>query len=470
MIIKKYTGKTEEEAKAKARSELGQAVVTLNVKTISSGGLRGLLGKKSYEITAAVEEDQMPGSKKSSSGNHVGGIAPLVNPPTGSMSAPASTAPPTDAPRDDINAKPTAPTQTKKAIDVNASIQAYNDQLTRSLDAPIKDTASQAGISRKEANRMSDDLMRKRRDDMPTAASGDLEDRIDALQQYIDDHLDPKVSKGDAIIIDSEADNRMDVVRMIYRTLVSNEVDEHYANDFIQDLSKSFNASSGLDYILSNAYQKLILKFGEPNTLVVGTKKPKVVFFIGPTGVGKTTTIAKIASRLKVAEGKKIALATSDTYRIAATDQLQIYADVLNIPMMVVYTADELNKMIEKLLDFDVILVDTAGFSHRNESQKIELETFIKGIDSRYDKEVYLAVSATTKYNDLLQIVDSYSQITSYSLIFTKLDETSCMGNLLNLRLYTGSDIAYVTAGQNVPDDIEVFDAQKIVKQLLGGK
>ncbi len=457
MIIKKYTGKTEEEAKLKAENELGPSVVSLNVKTISAGGLRGLLGRKSYEVTAAVEEDELKSSKGASKAKvkAAAGTAKISEP------APADT-------------KVSAPV--KKAIDINASLEAYNKQISGSKSlsgeesAPVKDTASQAGISRQEANRMSRALTQKRRDEESDDQSGDLEDRIDALQQYIDEHLDRKESASDGINLSSDSDKRMEVIRMLYRTLVSNEVDEHYANALTDELSKSVNSASGLDYILSNAYQKLILKFGEPNVLKAGVKKPKVVFFIGPTGVGKTTTIAKIASRLKVTEKKNIALATSDTYRIAATEQLQIYADILNIPMVVVYTADELNKMIEKLLDFDVILVDTAGFSHKNDSQKSELESFLKGVDGKYEKDVYLVLSATTKYNDLKQIADSYSNLTKYSLIFTKLDETSCMGNLLNIRLYTDSDIAYVTVGQNVPDDIEVFDPQKTVKHLLGGK
>ena len=198
-------------------------------------------------------------------------------------------------------------------------------------------------------------------------------------------------------------------------------------------------------------------------------RKPKVVFFIGPTGVGKTTTIAKIASKYKVEYNKSVAFITADTYRIAATEQLQVYANILEAPMAIVYTSEELNENLEKFSEYDLIFVDTAGFSHKNEKQRKDMKQLLAGVDESYSKDVYLVLSATTKYKDLLDIVDTYHEISDYKLIFTKLDETTTYGNILNIKLYSGAELSYVTNGQDVPDDIEVFQTQKIVKQLLGG-
>jgi flagellar biosynthesis protein FlhF len=100
----------------------------------------------------------------------------------------------------------------------------------------------------------------------------------------------------------------------------------------------------------------------------------------------------------------------------------------------------------------------------------MDMKQLVESLDSEYDKEVFLVVSATTKYNDLVQIADSYKEIADYRLIFTKLDETSAYGNIYNLKQYTGAELSYVTVGQNVPDDISIFDTQKIVRNLLGGK
>ena len=186
--------------------------------------------------------------------------------------------------------------------------------------------------------------------------------------------------------------------------------------------------------------------------------------------MGKTTTIAKIASQLSVNHKKKIVLLTTDTYRIAAAEQLRTYASILNVPFRVIYTEEEMTASIKEFKDYDYILVDTAGHSQHNEEQKESMAHFLRCIDDSVDKDTYLVVSATTKYRDLLAIVDAYSEFTDYKLIFTKLDETTTLGNLFNLCMYTGASMSYVTCGQNVPDDIEVFSPQSTVKQLLGGK
>ena len=259
-------------------------------------------------------------------------------------------------------------------------------------------------------------------------------------------------------------------VRILYKTLLDNEVDEKYINQILDEIEKFLRPGNSLDVILSNVYQKLVLRFGQPETIKVNGKKPRVVFFVGPTGVGKTTTIAKIASKFKVNYNKNIAFITADTYRIAATDQLRTFANILDTPLSVIYTATELNSAVAEYEQADVIFVDTAGFSHKNETQRNDMRALLAGLSPEYEKSVYLVLSATTKYRDLISIIDSYKDIADYKLIFTKLDETSSYGNLLNIKLYSDAGISYVTNGQNVPDDIEVFDTQKIVKQLLGGR
>ena len=259
-------------------------------------------------------------------------------------------------------------------------------------------------------------------------------------------------------------------IKLLYNAMMDNEVNEHYANQIIDEIEKSNKPNMPFDYALTNTYQKMILKFGKPAEIVPAKKGIKMVFFVGPTGVGKTTTIAKIASKFSVEGGKKVALLTTDTYRIAAAEQLRTYANILEVPFRVIYAAEEVDQALIDFKDYDFILVDTAGHSHQNEVQREAMGTFIHSVDGKVEHEVFLVLSATTKYRDLLSIADTYSAMTDYKLIFTKLDETTTLGNLLNLRLYTNASLSYVTCGQNVPDDIEIFNPQKTVKQLLGGK
>ena len=129
---------------------------------------------------------------------------------------------------------------------------------------------------------------------------------------------------------------------MFRKTLLKNEVHEKYVNQILDEIEKLIRPGNSVDMILSNVYQKLILRFGQPKTIDLSGNKPKVLFFVGPTGVGKTTTIAKIASKYKVEYDKKVAFITADTYRIAATEQLQVYANILDAPMSIVYTQDEM--------------------------------------------------------------------------------------------------------------------------------
>ena len=259
-------------------------------------------------------------------------------------------------------------------------------------------------------------------------------------------------------------------MKLLHNTMLDNEVDEKYAKEIIDEIEQINKPNMPFDYALANIYQKMILKFGKPSSITPASSGIKMVFFIGPTGVGKTTTIAKIASIFKVDQKKQVALLTADTYRIAAAEQLRTYANILEVPFRIIYTVEEVEKAMEDFRGYDYILIDTAGHSHQNTTQKDSMRNLIHSMDGKAEKEVYLVLSATTKYRDLISIADSYKEMTDYKLIFTKLDETTTLGNLLNLRLYTDAELSYVTYGQNVPDDIEEFNPQGTVKQLLGGK
>ncbi len=296
-----------------------------------------------------------------------------------------------------------------------------------------------------------------------------IEQRLDSLQSLLEKQF-TKAPEKDEFDKTVPEDSSVAFLKLIYNTLIENEVAEKYANELLDEIGKIDTQKASVDLILGNIYQKMILKFGQPVTIPLGLEKQRVIFFIGPTGVGKTTTIAKLASQLCVNHKKKVVLLTTDTYRIAAAEQLKTYASILDVPFRVIYTEEEMAKAIGDYKEYDYILVDTAGHSQHNAEQKDSMAHFLRSVDDSVDKDTYLVVSATTKYRDLLAIADAYSEFTDYKLIFTKLDETTTLGNLFNLCMHTGASMSYVTCGQNVPDDIEVFSPQLTVKQLLGGK
>ena len=181
--------------------------------------------------------------------------------------------------------------------------------------------------------------------------------------------------------------------------------------------------------------------------------RPTVVALVGPTGVGKTTTIAKLAANFALFEGKSVGLITIDTYRIAAVEQLKTYSEIINLPIEVVYTAADLKHAFQKLLDKQLILIDTAGRSQKNKQQIRELKHFFNG---RPLNETHLVLSANTKLEDLLETADSFKELGVNRLIFTKLDETNSLSNVIEVAERLRIPLSYVTTGQSVPEDIEV--------------
>lgn len=195
------------------------------------------------------------------------------------------------------------------------------------------------------------------------------------------------------------------------------------------------------------------------------TGKQEVVCLIGPTGVGKTTTIAKLAANAVLHHKQRVALVTFDTYRIAAVDQLRTYGEILGAPVEVVLTPGEMRQTLEKLKDYDVVFVDSVGRSQQNMMQLSELKAFLEAV--RAD-EIYLTISSTTQYEVMREVVENYQAAKPTALIFTKLDEARRLGPIMNLLLTTGLPIAYLTNGQDVPDDLVQLMPEELIQFLLG--
>ncbi|MCQ2506916.1 MAG: flagellar biosynthesis protein FlhF [Lachnospiraceae bacterium] len=299
-----------------------------------------------------------------------------------------------------------------------------------------------------------------------------IEQKLDSLQSMLEKQMEKKQEEAlkevKENIVEEKEPTYVGFLKLIYNQLINNEVDEKYANQIIAEIEPGLNNETNINTVLAAVYQKIVLKLGQTKAIELQEGKTKFVFFIGPTGVGKTTTIAKLASTLMLSKKLKVALFTVDTYRIKAVEQLQTYADILGIPLKVIYTDDEMKSATEDYMNYDVVLIDTAGRSHRNLQQRDDIEKLIATIPEEM-KETYLVLSATTKYRDLIKITETYSEIVDYRLLFTKLDETGSIGNIFNMHMLTDAPLSYATFGQNVPDDISRVNPQKIAKQLLGG-
>lgn len=254
-------------------------------------------------------------------------------------------------------------------------------------------------------------------------------------------------------------------VSPLFELLVKNDVDSQIAENLIKGLPDDQSAAGsdalGVRQLLLERVSNYLQKVDGISIPSVGTKK---VALIGPTGVGKTTTIAKLAANFTIKERCKVALVTADTYRISAVEQLKTYADIIGVPLEIVYTSDELKAALYRHRDKQLVLIDTAGRSPRNDFQLAELQALLE-IDPYI--ETHLVLSATTKYKDALDIVNKFSVCSPQKFLFTKSDESSNLGVILNLLYQFPTALSYVTTGQNVPDDIELANPHKLANLIL---
>jgi len=192
----------------------------------------------------------------------------------------------------------------------------------------------------------------------------------------------------------------------------------------------------------------------------------KYINVLGPTGVGKTTTIAKIAARALLEKKKKVGFITTDTYRIAAIEQLRTYANLLQAPVEIVYNSTDFEEAIEKFKDLDLVFIDTAGRNYKETKYVNEINDIV---DFRLDMESFLVLSLTSKEDDMQTIIEQFSSFPIEKFIFTKMDETNSIGPLFNLMQMYSVGTAYYTDGQEVPEDISEATSEKLIALLLEG-
>ncbi|MED3552173.1 flagellar biosynthesis protein FlhF [Cytobacillus praedii] len=223
-------------------------------------------------------------------------------------------------------------------------------------------------------------------------------------------------------------------------------------------------ASASIEQVYSWLEQEMVKRISSISFGGISFSK-KYINVVGPTGVGKTTTLAKIAADCVITHKKKVAFITTDTYRIAAIDQLKTYAKILNVPLEVCYTIDDFKKAVQTFHDFDLVLIDTAGRNFRN---KQYVEDLKQVIDFDEDMETYLVLSLTAKQRDMEDIFTQFSSINIDKFIFTKADETSSYGSMYNMINKYNKGVAYMTNGQNVPDDMIAVSPNNIAKSIIG--
>ncbi|MCL2078482.1 MAG: flagellar biosynthesis protein FlhF [Oscillospiraceae bacterium] len=287
-----------------------------------------------------------------------------------------------------------------------------------------------------------------------------LEQRMDSFEAMLSEFM----KKFDIVKRDITYDYPDDVQALL-KKMTDTGVREELAHSLAKQTEQILRNKPGA--VASEALEHLLHEqFGRAEPILHKKFTQKVILVLGPTGVGKTTSMVKLAADFAVKQRKKVGIINTDTYRIGAQEQLQTYADILGVPIQSVYYSDELSGAMEQMSDRDMIFVDTAGKRIGDEKHKEDLLELVRILQP---EDILLCLASTTSFASIMEMVDTYGFIDDYRVMITKLDETKYRGSLLNISWYTHKPIAYVTTGQNVPDDIEIASIEKIVKQIVDG-
>lgn len=331
---------------------------------------------------------------------------------------------------------------TKDQIEVTAAVDLQAPQIARaSRESPVKPPPAGERSSLREKYLLYD-----------------IREEVERIE-------DTLTEIGERLKYDSLAGLPPELYRQ-FVTLVENGVEKKLAGDVIQDIyleldKKDYNNPVEVAKAAQSRLRRIFAVSGE---LKLDGSGPRVVALIGPTGVGKTTTIAKIAAQYKFFLGKKVALLSADTYRMAAIEQLRTFARISSLPLEVVYKPEEVKGALDKHRDKDLIIIDTAGRSHRDEEKMAELAEFMEAAEPA---QVHLTLSAGYKLKDLLDIVDRFRAVPAHFFLISKLDETTDFGNILNLVHLRPKPISFLTLGQSVPDDIALADRAGLARLVV---
>lgn len=298
-------------------------------------------------------------------------------------------------------------------------------------------------------------------DRVSTAAAGeeDLHQRLDKLQQMVEKlYQTPDRPRRPCM---------PDALFQLYTDLLDAEVPEELARDFVERVRTTLSPDDMDDPLLLKARLARLVE-EEIHTSgpirVMGDRR-RVVALVGPTGVGKTTTIAKLAANFHLRDGCRVGLITVDTYRVAAVEQLRTYADIIDLPMEVVAKPREMSSALERMAGMDLVLMDTAGRSPRDEMKIQELKSMLA--EAQAD-EIHLVLSAVSSVASQRHVLQQFAEIDATAVLLTKLDEAGGLGNLLSLVRACRLPLSYVTYGQNVPDDIQPANPRKLARLVLG--
>ncbi|GAA0365194.1 flagellar biosynthesis protein FlhF [Bacillus horti] len=421
MKVKKFIVNSMPDAMQQIRSELGNNAIILNTKKVKTGGWLGLFGKQQIEVIAAVDQE------KSNSTNRQQSVSPQ---------------------------------QSKGTYNgISKSFDRQQSYLQTDKPTPMSDRSIHLSDAYKDQEQVPKKQPTQDKNSLAFSDQGELLQELKQMKKV----MSSLISNQDTPLPEGlkELDSLLraqELLPELHADLLSYVLGT--APDKNDILSKEAVLMAAKEYVTK------VVRRNVGRVPVTEEKQQRVQCFVGPTGVGKTTTIAKLAANIMFNEKKKVGFITSDTYRIAAVEQLKTYANIMQIPLEVVFSPDDLQDALTSLRECDVILMDTAGRNYKQQEYIAELRELL--LNGRDDMQVHIVLSLTSKYPDMVAIMEQFKQIELNGLILTKMDETQSYGPIINLLHQYSTPLAFMTNGQNVPADLIHADEETIVNLLLG--
>ncbi|TRY26705.1 flagellar biosynthesis protein FlhF [Brevibacillus sp. LEMMJ03] len=437
MRVKRYVVDSMPDALEKIRIDLGKDAIILNSKPIRTGGLFGLFGKQRIEVVAAVDDK---GAERAPSASPARQPDLPARPQTGSYAA----------------------QQAYQKAAMAAAAQPAAE--TEPTGTGTRQTPQETAAAAPQADSRPDRPPAKRAPSAPAAVAAAL----DADSKQLADEVRDMRQIFEKLLISGLNSQLPPAIQAVQAHLAKQEVAEEVTADIIRKLLLHGEPSAQwTEEEARQAAARIIAELVEKASPMPSRIEPgvKYAFFFGPTGVGKTTTIAKLAADSMLKDKRRIGFITADTYRIAAVEQLKTYANILNVPLEVIFSPKEIVQAMERLSGCDLIFVDTAGRNFRNDE-------YVQGIRDllRDDADClnFLVLSLTAKYSDIKAIIRNFGDVPVSRVIFTKADETEAYGAMLNVAYETGLPFSYITTGQNVPDDIVAATPALVANMIMG--
>ncbi len=438
MLVKTFQAASMAEALRLVKAELGPDAMILSTKKEKTGGILGFFSKPVYRVTAAIDP--------------VRNQAPPPPPPAPYRERPERER----TAKEEMESSMLAPLA-RELKDLREKVEALSrreEEMRKQEKTETEEQGSgqEAGFSLKNIPRA--DLEEIKKLLLNTLAKSQ-EGGVRSVEWP---------AAGDSSVVQGQSGHELlpedsPLAQELVKSGVSTELIRK-----ILDTLTTLPVEGGNQTLKSRLGETLgkLIKFA--GTLKMRKNSPRIVALVGPTGVGKTTTTAKLAAMYALNRGNKVALITMDIFRVGAVEQLKTYSRIMGIPLEVASTPKELEKAVEKHSSCDLIFIDTAGRSHKDKEKLDEMKNFL---DNKIPMEVYLCLSATTKDRELEEILSRFKIFSISKVVFTKIDECESFGNMVNLLMKDNLQIAYFTTGQRVPEDIEVATSAKLADMIL---